>query len=53
VLARIARGTTVVLTDHTNSERGFLPILARRLAERLPGVSVSVSGVDRDPLVPR
>jgi dinuclear metal center YbgI/SA1388 family protein len=53
VLARIAKGTTVVLTDHTHTERGFLPILARRLAERLPGVSVSCSPVDRDPLVPR
>lgn len=53
VLAQVARGATVVLTDHSNSERGFLPILAKRLGERLPGVTVFCSTVDRDPLVPR
>lgn len=50
VLARVARGSAVVLTDHTNTERGYLPTLARRLAERAPGLDVAVSRVDRDPL---
>lgn len=50
VLARQAAGTSVILTDHTNSERGFLPVFARRLAEACPGLEVSVSRVDADPL---
>src|SRR5690606_5087407 len=35
VLAHNARGTSVVLCDHTNTERGFLPVLAERLRRRL------------------
>lgn len=49
VLARVARGASVVLTDHTNTERGYLPRFAQRLAERT-GLPVAVSTVDRDPL---
>ncbi len=51
VLARAARGTSVVLCDHTNTERGFLPIFAERVRQRLPGLEVLVSSADRDPLV--
>lgn len=50
VLARAARGTSVVLCDHTNTERGFLPVLAERLRARLPEVEVLLSQEDRDPL---
>lgn len=51
VLARVARGTSVVLTDHTNCERGWLPLLKLALESRLGGgVSVAVSARDRDPL---
>lgn len=49
VLARVANGSVVVLTDHTNTERGYLGRLARMLEERL-GVVVHVSRVDQDPL---
>lgn len=49
VLARVARGHAVVLTDHTHTERGFLSVLAGRLAARL-GVEATVSRVDADPL---
>jgi dinuclear metal center YbgI/SA1388 family protein len=42
-------GVTVICALHSNSERITLPPLARRLAERLPGVEVVVSDVDRDP----
>ncbi len=49
VLARVARGTAVILCDHTNTERGYLPSLAARLAAST-GVTVHVSKVDRDPL---
>ena len=51
VLARVASGTSVILTDHSHSERGYLPVLAARLAEALAsGVEVRVSEVDADPL---
>lgn len=49
VLARVARGGSVLLTDHTNTERGYLPRFARQLADRT-GLEVEVSTVDRDPL---
>jgi putative NIF3 family GTP cyclohydrolase 1 type 2 len=51
VLDRVASGTSVVLTDHTNCERGWLPILRSALLARLGNsVSVALSTVDRDPL---
>ncbi len=50
VLAKVATGAAVVLTDHTNTERGYLPTLARRLSEAVAGLDVRVSTVDRDPL---
>lgn len=52
VLARVARGTSVILTDHTQCERGFLGGFAETLAGALSGeVEVRVSAVDGDPLV--
>lgn len=53
VLAQVAAGGSVVLTDHTNSERGYLPILAQRIATALPGIHVACSGIDADPLTVR
>ena len=50
VLAWVARGTSVILTDHTNTERGFLGILGQRLQEALPGVTTMLCRRDRDPL---
>jgi putative NIF3 family GTP cyclohydrolase 1 type 2 len=50
VLARNARGTHVLLADHTNTERGYLPEFAKRLMRLCPGLLVSVSQIDRDPL---
>jgi putative NIF3 family GTP cyclohydrolase 1 type 2 len=50
VLARRARGTHVVLTDHTNTERAYLPHFAQDLAKACPGLSVYVSRADTDPL---
>ena len=52
VLARVAEGVSVILTDHTNCERGYLSVLAGRLAAELDGVDVVVSERDRDPLRP-
>jgi len=49
VLARVAAGAAVILTDHTNTERGYLPRYAQRLAETT-GLEVKVSALDADPL---
>ncbi|KAK7076166.1 NGG1 interacting factor [Halocaridina rubra] len=51
VLDATHSGTSVILTDHSNSERGFLLQLKPRLVELLKGkVQVIVSEKDRDPL---
>ena len=51
VLAKVEAGSSVLLTDHTNCERGYLPVLAARLSERLGDVvSIGVARSDRDPL---
>lgn len=50
VLAAVDTGTCVVLTEHTNSERGYLPELAARLKERAPALDVRIAISDADPL---
>lgn len=49
ILARQANGACVIVCDHTNTERGYLPILAERLGFG-GAVEVSVSQRDADPL---
>ncbi|XP_034563787.1 NIF3-like protein 1 [Notolabrus celidotus] len=51
VLDAVAKGTSVILSDHSNSERGYLVVFKERLSVRLhEGVTVAVSKADRDPL---
>jgi dinuclear metal center YbgI/SA1388 family protein len=51
VLACVARGRVVVLTGHSESERAFLPVFARRLRRALAGsVEVRLARSDRAPL---
>ena len=50
VRARVLSGSSVVLCDHTNSERGFLPVLAARLQNATSGVQFHLAACDRDPL---
>ena len=51
VLAANAAGVSVILCEHTNTERGYLDVLSARLAEAVGGgVRLLVSRVDRDPL---
>lgn len=50
VLAAQARGCTVMLAGHTNTERGYLKVLRRRLSSALPGAVVTISKKDADPL---
>ena len=50
VLAAQGDGCTVVLAGHTNTERGYLKVLRKRLASELPGVGIAISRRDADPL---
>jgi dinuclear metal center YbgI/SA1388 family protein len=43
-------GVTTILTEHTNCERGFLPVLERRLRAQLPSLKTFVAASDQDPL---
>lgn len=52
VLDGTAKGISIILSEHSNSERGFLSVFRERLAVRLPdSIAVMVSKADRDPLV--
>ncbi|MBC8309392.1 MAG: Nif3-like dinuclear metal center hexameric protein [Planctomycetes bacterium] len=46
VVAANARGCAVMLTGHTNSERGYLPTLKKQLSQRIPKANISVSTAD-------
>lgn len=51
VLAANTAGTCVVLTHHSNTERGYLAVLAERLAAELGSeAEISISRTDHDPL---
>lgn len=50
VLEANSRGTTVVLCEHTNTERGYLQTVYRdKIVDALQGVEVRYSQIDRDP----
>jgi dinuclear metal center YbgI/SA1388 family protein len=52
VLDATQAGINVILTDHTHTERGYLPILARRIEEGMGGEAVCVvTKLDNDPLI--
>ena len=53
VLACVGSGMGVILGGHTQTERGYLPRLAKRLEEELPRVRALVSEKDREPFVLR
>lgn len=50
VLAALDAGLAVVLAGHTNTERGYMPILADRIRQALPGSSTLVAERDIWPL---
>ncbi len=52
MLDALNSGLSLILGGHTNTERGYLPRLARRLNELLPGLKAIVSQADRSPRVP-
>jgi putative NIF3 family GTP cyclohydrolase 1 type 2 len=49
-LAAVAAGTSVVCAGHSNTERGFLRVLRKRLDQALEGdLDVRIARSDRDP----
>jgi dinuclear metal center YbgI/SA1388 family protein len=51
VLAKLRAGASVILSEHTHTERGFLPEFAQRLESLAEGqLRVLISERDRDPL---
>jgi putative NIF3 family GTP cyclohydrolase 1 type 2 len=51
VLAKLRHGASVLLSEHTHTERGFLPSFARRIEAAAEGqIQVLVSQIDADPL---
>jgi dinuclear metal center YbgI/SA1388 family protein len=52
VLASLHAGVSVILGEHTGTERGYLPRLAARLTKELPGLDVRLATADVDPLQP-
>ncbi|MBX3386979.1 MAG: Nif3-like dinuclear metal center hexameric protein [Phycisphaeraceae bacterium] len=51
IRACVSSGLSVILAGHTQTERGYLPILAARLSATLPNVNFSLSEADRPPAV--
>jgi dinuclear metal center YbgI/SA1388 family protein len=52
MLEALHSGMSLILAGHTNTERGYLPRLARRLEQELPGLKMIVSAADKSPRVP-
>lgn len=51
VLAHLAAGSSVILAEHSSTERGYLPTYAARLAERCEGaIETFVAETCREPL---
>ena len=51
ILAIKQRGSSVILCEHTNTERGYLPVFRNILQKALGnGVDISVSEIDSDPI---
>jgi dinuclear metal center YbgI/SA1388 family protein len=50
VRSRALSGSSVVLSEHTHTERGFLPVLAQRLRAAVSGVTFHLAQCDREPL---
>ena len=51
VLEATAAGSSVILTEHSNSERGYLRVLKEQLEKLLDGdVKIKTSSSDKDPL---
>lgn len=51
ILAATQNGSHVILCEHTNTERGYLPVFAKILGKALGnGIDISISEIDSDPI---
>lgn len=51
LLAAVAQGTAVFLSEHTHTERGYLPVFKKALLKNLPRqVDILIARKDRDPV---
>lgn len=50
ILTAQDQGCTIILAGHTNTERGYLKVLRKRLRKELPDAAVMISKKDSDPL---
>jgi putative NIF3 family GTP cyclohydrolase 1 type 2 len=56
ILHEVQRGTSLIVTDHTNTERGFATVFKEKFNQLLSKnedketVTIDISAVDRDPL---
>jgi len=51
ILAATLNGSHVILCEHTNTERGYLPVFAKILRKALGnGIDISISEIDSDPI---
>lgn len=50
VLSAVEDGVSVILTEHSNSERGYLPRLRQRLLDVNSALVLRIADADRDPL---
>jgi len=48
IVGALHRGVSVLLAGHTNTERGYLPRLARRLSDSLHGARIEIARADQD-----
>ncbi len=48
IVEALHKGVGVLLAGHTNTERGYLPRLARRIKEALPALDARISEADTD-----
>ncbi len=52
VLSAQARGCTIILAGHSNTERGYQKILQKKLRKALPKAKVLISRADVEPIQP-
>lgn len=50
IIAAQSRGCTIILAGHTNTERGYLPILKEKMQHTLPGRTINIAQSDISPL---
>jgi putative NIF3 family GTP cyclohydrolase 1 type 2 len=51
VMGALNAGMSVLLGNHTSTERGYLPRLAQQMRKLVPAIEIVVSQVDHDPLL--